>query len=168
MARRKKGVLEADRDRRGDRVSADDRRRFRPVVDDGVLGEERGHRLRLVVVEVEAVGVDQVRDRLPVGKLLDEARLHASGVDGPVGGLGGEPVAAQQVCDRVLGKAEAVVDAEPVRAHALRVVEVDLLGDAREQRLQSGRKVVAGLGNACVLACGERVARRLDHARLTL
>ena len=53
--------------------------------------------------------MDQIRDRLPVGELLDEARrLHESGVAGPVGGLRGKPVPSQQICNRVLGEAEAV------------------------------------------------------------
>lgn len=41
-----------------------------PVVHDGVVGEQRTDCLGVVRVEVLAVRVDQVRDRLPVGQHL--------------------------------------------------------------------------------------------------
>ena len=58
----------------GDRGGADDVRELRAVVDDRVVGEERGDRLGLVLVEVQAVRVDQLLDLVPVDEVL---QLHA-------------------------------------------------------------------------------------------
>ena len=90
--------------------------------------------------------------------------LH-SGVDGPVGGLGVVPVPAEQVGDRVLREPQAVVHAEPIGRRALGVVELDLLGDAREQRLQAVGEVVAGLDDSArpgTRRASSRAARSRD------
>ena len=80
--------------------------------------------------------MDQVGDRLAVGELAAAVSSPTRQASiGPVGGLGRVAVPPEQVGDRVLGEPEAVVHPEPVRRRALGVVEVDLLGDAREQRL---------------------------------
>ncbi len=72
VARGREDVLEPDGDRGGDRLRADDRRRLGSVVDRRTGSEERGDRLRLVAVEMEAVGVDQVDDLLPIDELLHD------------------------------------------------------------------------------------------------
>jgi hypothetical protein len=64
-------VLEASGDRRGDRIRADDRDSLGAVVDGGIGREQRGDLCRLVAVEVVAVRVDQVRDRLAIEELRD-------------------------------------------------------------------------------------------------
>ena len=85
--------------------------------------------------------MDQVGDRLAVGELADSrSRVgHAqASIDRSVGS-GVVSVPAEEVGDRVLREAEAVVHPEPIRSGALRLVEGDLLGDAREQCPQAVR-----------------------------
>ena len=74
------------------------------------------------------------------------------------------PVAAKHVGDRILGKPQPVVHAEPVGSLPLCVVEVDLLADAREQRAQTVDDVGARLRDALILRRVERVSRRLGYA----
>ncbi len=71
VARRRECARETDCDRGRDRCRPVDSLCLRAVVDRRVVGEERGDRLGLVAVEVEAVGVDHVHDRLAVGELAD-------------------------------------------------------------------------------------------------
>jgi hypothetical protein len=70
VARRREPLLEAHGDRAGDRGGADDARELGAVVDDRVVGEERCDRLGLVLVEVQAVRVDQLLDLVPVDEVL--------------------------------------------------------------------------------------------------
>ena len=88
VARRREGPVEPIAIVSAIAAGADDRGRLRAVVDRRVVGEQCGDRLRLVVVEVEAVAVDQIRDRLAVGELAEELRSSPSGVDRPVDCLG--------------------------------------------------------------------------------
>jgi hypothetical protein len=53
--------------------------------------------------------------------------------------------------------------AEPVRSLALRVVEVDLLADAHEQRPQSVDEIAARRRDASTLRSVQRVSRRLGY-----
>jgi hypothetical protein len=72
VARGRKRLLEPDGDRGGDRRRSDDVRELGPIVDRGVLREERGNALGLVLVEVSAVGVDQPLDCCAIDELPNE------------------------------------------------------------------------------------------------
>src|SRR5512135_3500460 len=95
--------------------------------------------------------------------MSSRARLDSSCIDGPRTCGRFVPVAAEEVGDRVLGESEAVVHAEAVGRSALGVVEVDLVGDSRQQRMQACSEVGAGIYDALALRCLERVPGRSGH-----
>jgi hypothetical protein len=72
-------------------------------------------------------------------------------------------VPPEHVGNRVLGEAQAVVHAKAVGRLALRVVEVDLLGDPREQSAQPVGEVAPRFRDSLPLGRLQGVSRWLGY-----